>query len=212
MNDIPRQKLIELLAQYGPSLISDRRKCVSLLWDFCGAYKKELNILKMTLEYGVPDGIQFMIVKPTALPKEIFLARLGKHLMDNLAMTEEAAQWTVETWALALKYVTPNELAGSKKPLIPTPPVKLPNPLPISTPNGPVLIVSRLGMGQFKSISEAILAAAPGTKIIVKPGLYKETLKINKPLEIVGDGQMEEIVVENDPPLTLFWSFAKIRK
>jgi hypothetical protein len=50
--------------------------------------------------------------------------------------------------------------------------------------------------GDFTTIAEAIEAAQPGARILVRPGYYSEALVLDKPLEIVGDGEREEIVVE----------------
>lgn len=50
--------------------------------------------------------------------------------------------------------------------------------------------------GDFTTITEAIRKSEPGTKIIVKPGLYQEDLIIDKPLEIVGDGERSDIVLQ----------------
>lgn len=60
----------------------------------------------------------------------------------------------------------------------------------------PTLIVDQMHRGDYVTISEAIKAARPGTRILVRPGFYQEGLVINKPLEIVGDGEREEIVVQ----------------
>ncbi len=50
--------------------------------------------------------------------------------------------------------------------------------------------------GDFTTISEAIEKSEPGTKIIVQPGFYQESLIINKPLEIIGEGEPGEVVVQ----------------
>jgi len=42
----------------------------------------------------------------------------------------------------------------------------------------------------------AINAARPGDIIVVKPGHYPESLVIDKPLEIIGDGPVADIVIE----------------
>lgn len=51
--------------------------------------------------------------------------------------------------------------------------------------------------GNCKTISAAIKKAKAGDKILVKPGFYKEDLVIDKPLEIIGDGEVANIVVES---------------
>ena len=62
-----------------------------------------------------------------------------------------------------------------------------------------ILIVCQTGIGKYhyKSISEAIKNAKPGTKIMVRPGTYKEGLVINKEVEIIGDGLRENIIIES---------------
>ena len=60
----------------------------------------------------------------------------------------------------------------------------------------PTYIVDPYHHGDFLTISQAIKAAEPGSRILVRPGLYEEGLVIDKPLEIIGDGDREEITVQ----------------
>ena len=48
-----------------------------------------------------------------------------------------------------------------------------------------------------QTISAAIKKAKAGDCILVKPGVYQEDLVIDKPLEIIGDGDVADIVVES---------------
>jgi hypothetical protein len=57
------------------------------------------------------------------------------------------------------------------------------------------IIVSQKGEGQFTSIQEAINSAAPGSRILVHPGKYRETLVIDRPLEIIGAGTIDQVVI-----------------
>jgi len=59
----------------------------------------------------------------------------------------------------------------------------------------PTRVVDAFHRGDFVSISEAIKAANPGDRILVRPGLYTEGLVVDKPLEIIGDGDLAEVVV-----------------
>jgi len=52
------------------------------------------------------------------------------------------------------------------------------------------------GRGDFATVSAAIEAAQPGDRILVRPGLYDEALLIDKPLEILGDGPVADIVIQ----------------
>ena len=59
----------------------------------------------------------------------------------------------------------------------------------------PTHVVDPYHRGDFTTISLAIKAAAPGDRILVRPGLYTEPLVIDKPLEILGDGPVADIQV-----------------
>jgi parallel beta-helix repeat protein len=54
------------------------------------------------------------------------------------------------------------------------------------------------GTGQFTSIREAIKHATPGARIEVRPGLYREALVIDKPLQLIGTGPADQVIVESD--------------
>ncbi|MBD0370510.1 MAG: right-handed parallel beta-helix repeat-containing protein [Pyrinomonadaceae bacterium] len=58
------------------------------------------------------------------------------------------------------------------------------------------IIVSKLGGGQYTSISEAIKNAPLGARISVRPGVYNESIEIDRDVEIVGDGPITQIIVE----------------
>jgi parallel beta-helix repeat protein len=67
----------------------------------------------------------------------------------------------------------------------------------------PTHIVHQMHRGDFASITEAIEAAKPGDRILIRPGHYIEDLVINKPLEIIGDGERDDIVVEAKKEYTI---------
>lgn len=58
------------------------------------------------------------------------------------------------------------------------------------------IVVDPMHRGDYITITEAIEAANPGDKILVRPGLYQEGLVIDKPLEIVGEGELNEIEIQ----------------
>lgn len=60
----------------------------------------------------------------------------------------------------------------------------------------PTHVVDPLHRGDFSSISAAIKAARPGDRILVRPGLYQESVVLDKPLEVIGQGPLDEIVVQ----------------
>jgi F-box protein 11 len=60
----------------------------------------------------------------------------------------------------------------------------------------PTRVVDPLHRGDHLTITEAIEAAKPGDRILVRPGLYQEGLVMDKPLEIIGDGDPGDVVIE----------------
>lgn len=61
----------------------------------------------------------------------------------------------------------------------------------------PTRIVDPLHRGDHATVSEAVKAAKPGDRILVRPGLYAEAVIIDKPIEILGDGDRSDIVIES---------------
>ena len=99
MNDLPRQKLRELIIEYGRSLCDDPRRCEALLKDYCGQYKREIFVLVNALKNRVAEEL---INASASVPPALLLGRLIQRLEDELAFSEAVARWAVETWALAL--------------------------------------------------------------------------------------------------------------
>ena len=67
---------------------------------------------------------------------------------------------------------------------------------PANAAEPPTRIVDPLYRGDHTTIAAAIAAAQPGDRILVRPGLYQEALVIEKPLEIVGQGPLGDVVIE----------------
>ena len=107
MNEQPRHILCEMIEQYGASVFDNARRCEGLLRDLCAAYPREVNVLVEAIKQRVPEDL--LNTSIPGLTKELTLARLSKRLHDRLAMTEEAARWAVESWALALGVIMETE-------------------------------------------------------------------------------------------------------
>jgi hypothetical protein len=100
MNDLPRQKLCELIAEHGPDLCQDARRCKALLKEACGAHKQEIRVLTEVLTEGaILDELR---AAPPDAPHEELLARLTRQLHEATDLPEEEARWGMESWALAL--------------------------------------------------------------------------------------------------------------
>lgn len=67
--------------------------------------------------------------------------------------------------------------------------------IPTAMKEPPTCIVDPLHHGDFTTITEAINGVAPGTRIIVREGLYEESLVLDKPLEIIGEGDPGDVVI-----------------
>ena len=59
----------------------------------------------------------------------------------------------------------------------------------------PTHVVGPFPQGDFATVSEAIKAARPGDRILVRPGHYQESLVIDKDLVILGDGPVADIQI-----------------
>jgi parallel beta-helix repeat protein len=59
----------------------------------------------------------------------------------------------------------------------------------------PTHVVDPYQRGDFATVNSAIKAAKSGDRILVRPGLYEESLVVDKPLEIIGDGPLEDIEI-----------------
>jgi F-box protein 11 len=84
------------------------------------------------------------------------------------------------------------ESAASSAPVPGAPPTVEP---PKAKAERPTHLVDRDDEGQFTSIAAAVAAASPGDRILIRPGRYAESLEVNKALEILGDGSLDEVVV-----------------
>jgi parallel beta-helix repeat protein len=60
-----------------------------------------------------------------------------------------------------------------------------------------IIVTTRGQIGDYHTISEAIEQAQAGSRILVKPGFYQESLVIDKPLQIIGEGDVADIVIES---------------
>jgi hypothetical protein len=98
MNDLPRQKLKEIIIQHGRSLCDNPQRCEAFLRDYCGQYKREIFLLISALKQGVGKEL----LNSGNIPVEVLLGRLINQMQNDLGLTKEAAQYAVESWAQAL--------------------------------------------------------------------------------------------------------------
>jgi hypothetical protein len=91
-----------------------------------------VSVLITALRERVP---QDLLASQSGTPKVIVIGWLVQRLDDKAAMAKEAAQWAVESWALALGLVDPGQLAASPAPS--TPSAVTPPPPPIAERSKP---------------------------------------------------------------------------
>ena len=99
LNNLPRQKMIEIIARYGPQTIDDPRRMEGLLRDLCGDCRLEINALLDVARERVALELRDAHVRQHP---ELLVASLTQRVLVNRPMSEEMARWAVESWALAL--------------------------------------------------------------------------------------------------------------
>ena len=134
MHDLPRQKLTELLAQYGHGFCDDEKRLEAMLKDLLrNDHKRETFVLISALREGVVQDLR----APTAgMPLAAVTAKLIRQLCDNLALDESAARWGVESWAFALGVKITQPVVRVKKTA----------PLPIVVPASPPTVSPNSGI------------------------------------------------------------------
>jgi uncharacterized membrane protein YkvA (DUF1232 family) len=126
MNDVPRQKLAEILAQYSNTIAKDPKRLKQLL-DYVtdNEYPTEVNLLIDALEEGV---FVELAVAHKPVPQTVLIPRITAEIQAHLGWTQEAATWAVEAWANAVSHSTPNKDLGEATSASSAPPKSEPKP------------------------------------------------------------------------------------
>ena len=93
----PRRILRQLLADYGPALVNEPARVDAFLADLCGQYPRERFLLVQALRERVPADLLSQPQGIAALGP-----RLTRRLQERYGLSAEAAQWAIESWAMAL--------------------------------------------------------------------------------------------------------------
>lgn len=99
MHAQPPRTLKRLLKQYGQELIDDPRRTEALLRDHCGQHSREIFVLVNAQKQRIPSEL---MAAPAWMPRQATYSRLSRLLQTKLAITEDAADWAVASWAAAL--------------------------------------------------------------------------------------------------------------
>jgi tetratricopeptide (TPR) repeat protein len=100
LDDLPRQRLCDLLAQYGPSLCDDPPHFEALLRDLCGEHRREVFALSAALKSGIVAEVQKALEGGKGAP---LLTRLARRMHEMTTIAEDVCHWAVESWAQALR-------------------------------------------------------------------------------------------------------------
>ena len=177
--------------------------------DYCGEYRREVSVLVSALEEHVPRTCS---PRPRRTPREVLLARLARRLCDNLALSEAAAALgrqlvgagprpDLRRRAEGHRADAPRRDAAqaARQPLNGAALLRE-RPRPAPSTRGRRAPHRRLG-ATAAAITRASARrskhAAPGARILVRPGVYDESVVLDKPVEIVGDGPREKIIVRS---------------
>jgi parallel beta-helix repeat protein len=57
-------------------------------------------------------------------------------------------------------------------------------------------LVDATGQGDYMTIAEGIHASNPGERLLIRPGRYQGVLHIDQPVELIGTGRMDEVIIE----------------
>lgn len=205
MDDAVSAQLREIVRRYGSDVAADPRRVEALLNDLASGHRREIFILTGAARAGIPAEL---LAADRAVPVSVVTGRLSQLLQDDLGLAADAAQWAVGAWAAALG-VTGGAASG--------PPVAsggttardsgttaqntgVPGASASAAAHGApeptVLVVAPLGAAHHRTIKDAIAAAEPGTRILVRPGVYPGSLVIDKSVELIADGPVADVVIE----------------
>ncbi len=100
INNIPRERLREIVNIYSQTIIENPKRLHALLADHChGENKREINAIMSSLEEKIPHEI---LKLKTTVPWNILLSQLTKRLSENTYYSDDLVTWSINSWAMAL--------------------------------------------------------------------------------------------------------------
>ena len=167
--------------------------------------KQTLEMVRRAQQAKLPLGQVVLIGGSTRSP--IIPEQLQKALPQGITLSKTMFADNAVALGAAVQ-IHQNHLGGENKTAQPEKihPVKVKPTTeikPVKTNNdqttqigGRGWVVDKKGQGDFKTISEAVKAANSNDKIIVLSGTYFEHVIINQSIEISGDGNLGEVILE----------------
>ena len=148
-------------------------------------YKKAIQLFELAAEKGHVDALNNLLllyVEGKGVPSDLDKVT---DLMNQAAQKGDRSPYDL---LVKIAYEDNNHIAADF--LCRTPGKKK------SEKDG--IVVSQMGGGDFKSISDALNHAPSNSVIVLKPGNYEEKLEITKNITIIGDGNIADITISSD--------------
>lgn len=234
MSTTPRDVLVELVARQGEPLLASPLRCEGLLKDFCGEFRREIFVLVSCLRVGLVDQMR----RQGGPSIKLICARLALKLEQNLAISGDVAKWAVESWAIALGLLKPEnatvQLSSLFEPAVldaepgatqqvrsvdyatEVPPVpelapaaeeqaieyiaEEPEPhwaTPDWAQPSVLITVYPDGSTQKPGLREAVRDAGENACLLLKPGVYRDSLVIRKSLQIRAEDEHADVTLES---------------
>jgi F-box protein 11 len=124
------------------------------------------------------------------------LAKMAKQIRDALEREQPAAARRRSAAKPRRKKAVPNAAATPSEGEGASPQASEAARGPAGKTELTPLIVDGRHTGHHSNLAEALAAAKPGDRILVRPGVYKEGVVVDRAVEILGDGELSEIVIE----------------
>jgi F-box protein 11 len=150
---------------------------------------------------GINPGLVPFLFQPLELDSQVpGNSDLEALIMQMLEMKEQKRPENTSVIKQELQRIQQLRLATQVKRVVAPPPVIVPlAPLAPVTPDlRRSIVVAQHGGGEYTTIGEAVKNAPPDTFILVQPGVYSESLVLDRDIEIVGSGAKEQIILASE--------------
>jgi phosphate transport system substrate-binding protein len=116
MDDFPQSQLNQLVASEGVELLENGQRCEGLLKDTFPDHAPQVLLLMNALKQGVPKEL---LASQHRIPYAVTHSRLSQKLSKNLFMQDQAAEWAVEAWSIALGVRRQPDVVEAPNPIAP---------------------------------------------------------------------------------------------
>lgn len=158
MNDQARQLLLRLIRDFGINLTHDPQRLNALFKDYAqGQFKREIFLCVQAAREGVVADL----LNYQHLPLEALSARLVNQLQEECGFDNQASQWAVETWIIALGFSSQLPQKTINTPAT-TPVQPAPSPTPPAT-----IVTAPTGSSQINRLTTPQLISSDDDEITI---------------------------------------------